>query len=80
VRGALAAVEWDLLLEVVWVSVLAGVGVSVLFSLVVFGSSRAAEARRQGDNPTTYGVLALLGLAAFVAVVALAIAVILHKD
>jgi uncharacterized membrane protein SpoIIM required for sporulation len=75
-----AAVEWDLILEVIWVSLLAGVGVTILFSLVVFGSSRAAEARREGDNPTVYGVVALVCMLAFLAVVVFAITVILNKS
>jgi hypothetical protein len=75
-----AAVEWNLIGQVIWVSLLAGVGVTTLFSLVVFGSSRAAEARREGRNPTAYGFLALLCSLAFVAVVVFAITVILNKS
>jgi hypothetical protein len=75
-----AAVEWSLIGEVIWVSLAAGIGVTTLFSLVVFGSSRAAEARRAGANPAPYGLLAALGLVAVLALVVLAIAVILHKD
>jgi hypothetical protein len=75
-----AAVEWNLIGQVIWVSLVAGVGVTTLFALVVFGSSRAAEARREGENPTGYGVLALVCMVAFLAVVALAITIILHKS
>jgi hypothetical protein len=75
-----AAIDWSKLLEVVWVSLVAGIGVTALFSLVVFGSSRAAEARRAGENPAVYGVLALAGLLGFTAVVVFAITVILNKS
>jgi hypothetical protein len=75
-----AAVEWSLIGEVIWVSLAAGIGVTTLFSLVVFGSSRAAEARRAGGNPAPYGLLAIVGFVAVMALVVLAIAVILHKD
>ena len=75
----IAAVEWDKLLEVVWVSLAAGVSAMVLFSLVVFGSSRAAEARRGGHNPAAYAVLAVVGLSAFLGIVVLALVVILNK-
>ncbi len=78
--GFAAAVDWSQLLEVVWVSLLAGIGVTVLFSLVVFGSSRAEEARREGTNSTLYGLLAVLSMTSFVAVVVFAISVILSKD
>ena len=76
----IAAIEWDLLLEVVWVSLAAGIGVTTLFSLVVFGSSRAAEARRAGNNPAIFGLLAFAGMVATLALVVLALAVILQKD
>ena len=75
-----AAVEWDLILEVIWVSLLAGIGVTTLFSLVVFGSSRAAEARREHQNPTLYGAVALICMLAFLSVVVFAITVILNKS
>ena len=75
-----AVIEWSELLEVIWVSLAAGIGATGLFSLVVFGSSRAAEARREGESPAIYGVLALLGLLAFAAIVVFAVTVILHKD
>ncbi|MEA2124385.1 MAG: hypothetical protein QOI80_1167 [Solirubrobacteraceae bacterium] len=75
-----AAIEWDLLGDVIWQSLVAGIGVTALFSLVVFGSSRAAEARREGANPTIYGALALISLLAVTGVVVLAITVILNKS
>jgi uncharacterized membrane protein len=76
----LAAIEWDLIGEVIWVSLVAGIGVTLLFSLVVYGSSRAAEARRAGDNPTIFGVVALVALLAFAGVVVFALTVILNKS
>ena len=76
----LAAVEWNLIGQVIWVSLLAGIGVTTLFSLVVFGSSRAAEARREGQNPTIYGVVAVACSLAVAGVVVFAITVILNKD
>jgi hypothetical protein len=75
-----AAIEWGLIGEVIWVSLAAGVGVTILFSLVVYGSSRASEARREGDNPTVFGVLALASMLAVAAVVVFAITVILNKS
>jgi hypothetical protein len=75
-----AAIEWGLLLDVIWQALVAGIGVTALFSLVVFGSSRATEARREGANPALYGFVALVSLLAVAAVVVLAITVILHKS
>src|SRR5437763_359826 len=40
-----ATVKASQLFEVVWVSVLAGVGVTVIFAFVVLGGARSAEAR-----------------------------------
>ena len=40
------AVESHLLIEVVWVSFLACIGISVLFSLVIVGAARAGDARQ----------------------------------
>lgn len=75
----MAVVEAGQLLEVVWVSLAAGIGATMLFSLVVFASSRATEARRAGASPTGYGLLAGVVLVAFLGLVALALGVILNK-
>ena len=52
----LAAVDFHGLFEVVWVSFVAGVGVTVLFSLAIYGFGRADEAapRRRGDRRATW--------------------------
>jgi hypothetical protein len=76
----IAAVEWDKLFEVVWVSLVAGIIVMVMFSLTVYGSSRASEARRQGESPAAFGALAAVGFLCFMAVVVFAITVILNKS
>ena len=44
------AVESHLLIEVVWVSFLACIGISVLFSLVIVGAARAGDARKAGHS------------------------------
>jgi hypothetical protein len=75
----LAAVEWDLIGEVIGVSLVAGIGVTILFSLVVYGSSRATEARREGGNAAFFGALALASMLAVAAVVVFALTVILNK-
>jgi hypothetical protein len=42
------AVDTQLLWDVIWVSFAAGLGISVLFSLVILGGARAADSRRTG--------------------------------
>ena len=61
------AVETGLLWQLIWVSLLAGVGISALFSLVILGAARAGEARRtgQGRLAAAYAVLATLAFALF---------------
>jgi hypothetical protein len=57
------AVDTGLLWQVIWVSFAAGLGISVLFSLVILGSARAADARRAGGGVAAAGWLALAVLA-----------------
>ena len=76
----MATIEWNLIGEVIWVSLVASLTVTTLFSLVVFGSSRAAEARRERQNPALYGALAVVCSLGFAAVVVYAITVILNKS
>jgi hypothetical protein len=77
----LAAVDVGGLVEVVWVSLLAGVGVTLTFSLVVLGSGRSAEARRTGRSSaaTAYAGLAALAFLVFVAGVVFGVNVMLSK-
>ena len=68
----LAAVGAGTSSQVVWVSLAAGIGVTTMFSVALFGGARAAEARRDGQAwpPTAFspardraGVAFLLGVA-----------------
>jgi hypothetical protein len=74
-------VELSQLGEVVWVSLLAGVGTSISFSLVVLGGGRSAEARRQGRETVAfaYAALAVVFLCAFGAAVAFGVHTMLAK-
>ena len=58
-------VDWAALGEVIVVSLVAGVGVTLAFSLAILGAVRSNE-RRRGERQieaTLYGVMGLLGLA-----------------
>jgi hypothetical protein len=61
------ATDAHLLWQVVWVSTLAGVGISALFSLILVGSARTADARRGGRTvaATVYFCLTVVGFAVF---------------
>jgi hypothetical protein len=80
---AAPVVDWATLGEVIVYSLLAGVGVSICFSLAIVGSARLAESRRGesggGGAAIGYAVLAALGLAATVAAVVLGIIVMTTK-
>jgi hypothetical protein len=69
------AVDTHLLWDVIWVSFAAGLGISVLFSLVILGGARAADARRTGHAPAAAGWAALAAGAflLFAAVVAVGV-------
>jgi hypothetical protein len=75
----LAAVDFHGLGEVVWVSFVAGVGVTVLFSVAIYGFGRADEARRAGETATAYVTLAVVALVVFGAAVAYGVTVMLNK-
>ena len=78
----MAAIDGAGLLEVVWVSLLAGVGVTLTYSLVVLGIGRSSAARREGNDSaaTAYAVLAALAFAVFAAGVVFGVNVMLSKD
>jgi hypothetical protein len=76
-----AAVEAGDIFEVVWVSLLAGVFVTVTFSFVVLGGARSAEARRSGRGSTLlWGGLAVLAFAAFAGAVVFGVHTMLSKS
>jgi hypothetical protein len=53
------AVDTCLLWQVIWVSAVAGVGISALFSLVIVGGARAGDARRASLQRVAAGYAAL---------------------
>ena len=78
----MAAVDFHALGQVVWVSLVAGVGVTVLFSLVVYGADKAAVARREGQEglALAYGALAVAAMVVFSVAVIIGVIVMLQKD
>jgi len=62
-------VDWDALLQVIWVSLVAGVGVTAAWGFALLGSTRALEVGREG-RVAEAAVYAVVGVAGFVAVVA----------
>jgi hypothetical protein len=77
-----AEIDGGALVEVVWVSLLAGIGVTLTFSLVVLSGARHATARREGRGAAAlaFAGLTAVALAVFVAGVVLGVNIMLSKD
>jgi hypothetical protein len=77
-----AAIDGGLLLQVVWVSLAAGIAVTVLFSLVVLFGARSAEHRRSGRSASAAGhaTAALVSFAIFGALVVYGVHIMLSKS
>jgi hypothetical protein len=77
----MAAIDFHALGQVIWVSLAAGVGVSVLFSLVIFGADKASGARRAGEDSQAlaYGALAVAAMLVFSVAVVVGVIVMLRK-
>ena len=70
------------ILEVIVVSLVAGVGITTAYSFVVLGAGRSAEARRSGESgaAVAYGAMAAFFLLVFAAAVVLAVRIMLTKS
>ena len=76
-----SVVDWGALLEVVWTSLVGGIGVTAIFAVGILGATRAVDLRQAG-NPAAaaaYGVLTALALAAVAVSVVLGIIVMTQK-
>jgi hypothetical protein len=69
-------VDGDALLQVVWVSILAGLGLTLAFSLAIAFAARAGQARRSGAGGTAIGWYLCTGICAVVCAVAVVLGVI----
>jgi hypothetical protein len=78
---ATAIVDWDKILDLVWTAALAGIGVSVVYAIAVYGATRASDMRRAGraTAAAVYGVVGLAGFAASCAVIAYGVVLITSK-
>ena len=77
----LASVKAGDIFEVVWVSLVAGVFVTVAFSFVVLGMARSAEAARsgRGSAAVAYAGLAVVTFAMFAGIVGFGVHIMLSK-
>ncbi len=77
----LAAIDFHAIGQVIWVSLVATVGVTVLYSAAIYGFGKATEARRAGDGLAGAAYVALAGGAVvlFAGFVVIGVTVMLHK-
>jgi uncharacterized membrane protein (UPF0136 family) len=54
-------IDWDGLLEVLWSSFAAGLGVTIAASLAILGATRAVDSRRAGQ-PVPAGLFSIVGI------------------
>ena len=78
----LATVKAGDIIEVVWVSLLAGAVVTTAYSFVVLGLARSADAARRGRGAVAivYASLALLAFGVFAGTVVLGVNIMLTKN
>jgi hypothetical protein len=76
-----AALRAGDIIQVIWVSLVAGVFVTGAYSVVVLGGARSAEARRSGNGTVAlaWAAVAALAFAAFAATVAFGVHIMLSK-
>ena len=74
-------VDGGALLQVVWVSIAAGLGFSLVFSLAIAGAARASQQRRAGQGTTAavWSVITLLCLVVCAVGVVFGVVVMLNK-
>jgi hypothetical protein len=76
-----AAIDFHALGQVIWVSLVAGVGATVLFSVVIYSADKAGDARREGQEgqALVYGALAFGAMLVFSVAVVVGVIVMLKK-
>jgi hypothetical protein len=73
-----AIVDSDAVLQVIWVSLVAGVGVTASYGLALLGATRAVEVGREGRvaEAVLYVLVGVAGIAAFVGAIVFGILIL----
>jgi hypothetical protein len=76
-----AIADTDALLQVIWTSLLAGVGVTAAYGIAIVGGTRALELGREGrtGQAALYGVVGALAAAAVVGAIVAGIVLLTDK-
>ncbi len=74
-------VDWGQLLEVVEAGAIAGIGITVAFSLLILGAVRFGEARQESRHGASiaHGTLALLAMAVCLGAIVFGVSTMLTK-
>jgi hypothetical protein len=77
----IATVDWDALLTVIWSSLVAGIGVTAAYGLLILGGSRAMELGREGRTAEAaiYAVIGAVGMLTVIAAIVFGIVVLSDK-
>jgi hypothetical protein len=73
-----AIVDTHALVQVLWVSLVAGVGVTGAYGLAILGATRAVEFGRDGraGAATAYAAIGILGIVVFLAAIVFGIVIL----
>jgi hypothetical protein len=76
-----SVVDGDALLEVLWSALAAGIGVTAVFGVAIYGFTRAVDLGRDGRTPeaAVVGALGLIALALVAAALVFGIVVMTNK-
>jgi hypothetical protein len=71
-------VDWDALLQVVWVSLIAGVGVTGAWAFAIVGATRSLEYGRDGrtGEALLYATIGVVGFAAVLGAIVFGIVIL----
>ncbi len=75
-------IEWDALLKVIWMSLVATIGITMVFSFAIVGAAGFSESRRDGRRgaAVAFAVLAAVALTVCIAAVVFGLVVMTSKD
>jgi hypothetical protein len=73
-----SVVDWDALLQVIWVSLLAGVGVTAAWAFAIVGATRSVEHGRDGRlvGAVAYATIGVVGFALVMAAIVFGIVIL----
>jgi hypothetical protein len=74
-------IDWNAAWQAIWTAAVAGVGVTVVFSVAVLGATRTSDMRRDGrpGQAAFFGAVALVAVAGTLGAVVYAITLITTK-